>query len=44
VIGPHAIVDGTLEFRREVDLYVSDSARVGTIKGATANKFTGDHP
>ena len=44
VIGPHAVVDGTLEFRREVDLYVSDSAKVGTIKGATANKFSGDHP
>ena len=44
VIGPHAVVEGTLEFRREVDLYVSDSAKVGTIKGATANKFSGDHP
>ena len=44
VIGPHAVVDGTLEFRRDVDLYVSDSAKVGTITGATANKFSGDHP
>ena len=44
VIGPHAVVDGTLEFRREVDLYVSDSAKVGTITGATANKFSGDRP
>jgi DUF4097 and DUF4098 domain-containing protein YvlB len=44
VIGPHAVVDGTLDFRREVDLYVSDSARVGAITGATANKFSGDHP
>ncbi|MET0232234.1 MAG: hypothetical protein ABW186_14970 [Rhodanobacteraceae bacterium] len=44
VIGPHAIVDGTLEFRREVDLYVSDTAKVGTITGATASKFSGDHP
>ncbi len=44
VIGPHAVVEGTLEFRRDVDLYVSDSAKVGTITGATANKFTGDHP
>ena len=44
VIGPHAVVDGTLDFRREVDLYVSDSAHVGTINGATANKFSGDHP
>ena len=44
VIGPHAVVDGTLDFRRDVDLYVSDTAKVGTITGATANKFTGDHP
>ena len=44
VIGPHAVVDGTLEFRREVDLYVSDTAKVGTISGATANKFSGDRP
>ena len=44
VIGPHAVVDGTLDFRRDVDLYVSDTAKVGTITGATANRFSGDHP
>jgi DUF4097 and DUF4098 domain-containing protein YvlB len=44
VIGPRAVVDGTLEFRREVELYVSDSARIGTVSGATAQAFTGDHP
>jgi DUF4097 and DUF4098 domain-containing protein YvlB len=44
VIGPHAVVDGALEFRRDVDLLVSDSAKVGTITGATAKKFSGDHP
>ncbi len=44
VIGPHAVVDGKLEFRREVDLYVSDTATIGAITGATAKKFTGDHP
>ena len=44
VIGPRAVVTGTLEFRREVDLYVSDSAKVGTITGATANKFSGNQP
>lgn len=44
VIGPRAVVEGTLEFRRDVDLYVSDSARVGTITGAIATKFSGDHP
>lgn len=44
VIGPRAVVDGTLEFRRPVDLFVSDSARVGTITGATATRFAGDRP
>jgi DUF4097 and DUF4098 domain-containing protein YvlB len=44
VIGPRAVVAGTLEFRRDVDLYVSESAHVGTITGATAAKFAGDHP
>jgi DUF4097 and DUF4098 domain-containing protein YvlB len=44
VIGPRAVVDGTLEFRREVELYVSDSAKIGPVKGANAQKFSGDHP
>ena len=35
VIGPHAVVPGTLEFRREVVLKVSDSAQIGPVKGAT---------
>ncbi|MBA8882998.1 hypothetical protein [Dokdonella fugitiva] len=44
VIGPHAIVEGTLDFRREVELFVSDTATVGEIKGAKATKFSGDQP
>ena len=44
VIGPRAVVDGTLEFRREVELFVSRSAKVGAIKGATAKTFDGDKP
>lgn len=44
VIGPHAVVQGTLDFRREVVLEVSDSAQIGTVKGATAVKFSGDTP
>ncbi|MEN1929862.1 polymer-forming cytoskeletal protein [Luteimonas sp. MJ250] len=35
IIGPGAVVDGPLEFEREVTLYVHDSARVGEISGAT---------
>lgn len=44
VIGPHAVVQGTLEFRREVILQVSDSAQIGAVNGATPTKFSGDMP
>lgn len=44
VIGPGAVVRGTLDFRRKVDLYVSDSAQVGPIKGAMPHTFSGDQP
>ncbi|HKR75037.1 MAG TPA: hypothetical protein VJR95_00140 [Rhodanobacter sp.] len=44
VIGPHAVVQGTLEFRREVVLKVSDSAQIGTVKGAAVERFHGDAP
>lgn len=44
VIGPHAVVQGTLEFRRDVVLQVSDSARIGPVKGATPVKFSGEQP
>lgn len=44
VIGPHAVVQGTLEFRREVVLQVSDTAQIGPVKGATPVKFSGDVP
>ncbi len=44
VIGPRAVVEGTLEFRREVDLFVSDSAKIGKVTGATPQAFSGDLP
>jgi hypothetical protein len=44
MIGPHAVVQGTLEFRREVVLQVSDTAQIGPVKGATPVKFSGDMP
>ena len=40
VIGPGAVVDGGLQFEREVQLYVHDTARVGTITGATPIAFS----
>ena len=44
VIGPGASVDGTLDFRRTVRLYVSDRAHVGVIKGAKPIRFSGATP
>jgi acyl-[acyl carrier protein]--UDP-N-acetylglucosamine O-acyltransferase len=44
IIGPHAVVQGTLEFRRDVVLKVSDSAQIGPVKGATPQKFSGAMP
>ena len=44
VIGPRAVVDGKLEFRRDVDLLVSDSATIGAVSGAKVQKFSGAQP
>ena len=44
VIGPNATVEGTLEFEREVELYVHTTARIGTVRGATAKSFSGATP
>lgn len=44
VIGPHAVVQGPMVFERDVELYVSESATVGKIDGATAKKFSGSAP
>ncbi|MBS0420478.1 MAG: polymer-forming cytoskeletal protein [Proteobacteria bacterium] len=41
IIEPGAVVTGELDFRRAVDLYVSDRANIGTVKGATVHKFSG---
>jgi hypothetical protein len=38
------VVQGTLEFRRDVVLKVSDSAQIGPVKGATVERFHGDAP
>ena len=42
-IGPHAVVKGQLRFLREVRLYVSDTASIGSVEGAKVIKFSGDH-
>jgi len=40
IIGPGAVVDGPLEFEREVVLYVHDSARIGEVTGATPVRYS----
>jgi len=44
VIGPGAVVQGNLRFEREVALYVSDTATIGPVTGATPVKFSGPNP
>lgn len=44
VIGPDAEVGGTLNFEREVRLYIHDQARVGRIEGATPQRYSGSEP
>jgi DUF4097 and DUF4098 domain-containing protein YvlB len=44
VIGPGAVVEGKLRFEREVELLVSDRAKIGQVEGATAQSFSGDAP
>ena len=44
VIGPRAVIGGSMVFQREVELHVSESAKVGTIEGATPHMFAGDTP
>jgi DUF4097 and DUF4098 domain-containing protein YvlB len=44
VVGPDAVVEGTLRFEHEVKLYVSDRARIGPVEGATVVVYSGDRP
>jgi DUF4097 and DUF4098 domain-containing protein YvlB len=44
VIRSGSVVGGTLNFERPVQLYVSDRATIGPVQGATAIRFSDDHP
>jgi hypothetical protein len=44
VIGPGAVVEGRLRFEHEVQLLVSDRAKIGAVEGAKAVTFSGDEP
>lgn len=44
VIGPNAVVEGPMVFEREVKLYVHASARIGSVSGASAQRYDGANP
>jgi cytoskeletal protein CcmA (bactofilin family) len=44
VIGPDAIVQGTLTLEQNVRLYVSDRARIGPVEGVKAIIYSGERP
>jgi DUF4097 and DUF4098 domain-containing protein YvlB len=44
VVGPDAVVEGTLRFEHQVKLFVSDRARIGPVEGATVIVYSGDRP
>lgn len=44
VIGPNVVVAGSLTFEQEVDLHVSNRAKIGPVSGAKAVPFSGDEP
>jgi hypothetical protein len=41
VLGPNAVVEGPLVFKREVNLYVHKTARIGQVTGGTAVRYDG---
>jgi DUF4097 and DUF4098 domain-containing protein YvlB len=44
VIGPDAVVEGPMVFKRDVNLYVHKSARIGQVTGATAVRYDTARP
>lgn len=44
VIGPDVVVQGELEFEREVELYVSTRAKIGPVSGAQVILYSGARP
>lgn len=41
IVGPNAVVEGPLVFKREVNLYVHSSAKIGKVTGATPVRYEG---
>jgi hypothetical protein len=45
VVGPNAVVGGAIRIDRDdVDVFVHDTAKIGSLKGATAKRYSGTEP
>ena len=44
VVAANAVVNGPLTFERDVELLVHESAKIGSVSGATAKRYTGALP
>ena len=48
IIGPGSVIEGTIMLERKVELYISESARVGGVSGEMsmddAKRFSGNRP
>ncbi|WP_222565926.1 hypothetical protein [Novilysobacter antarcticus] len=44
VVGPGAQVEGDMVFKRDVELHVHETARIGKVTGATVKTWSGDRP
>lgn len=44
IIGANSVVEGSLVFEREVELFVHPTAKIGPVTGATAQSFTDSLP
>jgi hypothetical protein len=45
VVGPNAVVGGAIRIDRDdVLVYVHDTAKIASIQGATAKRYSGEQP
>ena len=44
IVGPGSVVEGSLRFEREVELFVDSSARIGKVTGATVQPYSNKLP
>jgi hypothetical protein len=44
IVGPDSVVSGDIVLERETELYVHQSARIGAVRGGSAQRYSGDRP